>query len=272
MSVLRPAWCAGLALTVASAALMAAHARAADEAPDTSSGRWGYQDAPGVVPPARWGGLPDGMVCGHGHHQSPIALYTRGDHAARKIPILPITFNYRPTPLHLVDNGRFVSLWCDSASSASLGGAASTLVRIDLHSPSEHTLDDTQYPLELEFVHRGDGGAPAMIVSVFVKAGQKNATLEPLLKALPREGQESRPGGATIDPGALLPADHAYLDYVGSLTTPPCSEGVRWCVLRTPIEASQGQLGHYTSDPRLAHSSRPLNPGNERLVRMGSQP
>jgi carbonic anhydrase len=269
----RPVRGAGLALVLAGAALLIASASGlAGEAPDTSSARWGYQEAPGVVPPARGGGLPDGLICGRGHHQSPIALYTSGDHAARKIPILPVTFGYRPTPLHLVDNGRFVSVWCDSGSAVSLGGATSTLVRIDLHSPSEHTLDDTQYPLELEFVHRGDGGTPAMIVSVFVKAGQKNAALEPLLKAMPREGEESRPGGVTIDPGALLPQNHAYLDYIGSLTTPPCTEGVRWCVLRTPIEASQGQLDRYTSDPRLAHSSRPLSPGNERLVRMGSQP
>lgn len=244
----------------------------AGEAPDTTTTRWGYQDAPGVVAPEKWGGLPDGLICGRGHHQSPIALYTSGDHAARKVAILPIAFGYRATPVHLADNGRFVSLMCDSAGGVSLGGVATPLTRIDLHAPSEHTLDDTRYPMELELVHRGGGGAPALIISVFVRAGQKSAALDALLKALPRAGEESQPSGVTIDPAALLPDDRSYLDYVGSLTSPPCTEGVRWCVLRTPIEASQSQLDRYTSDPRLAHSSRPLVPGNERLVRTGSQP
>jgi len=245
---------------------------AAPAAPDTAA-RWGYDEAPGVVPPDRWGELPDGLACGHGHHQSPIALYTSGDQAARRVPIFPLVFMYRPVPLHLIDNGRFVSLACDSGGKVSLAGAEARIFRVDLHAPSEHTLDGTRFPMELEFVHRGGADGPAVIVSVFVRAGAKNAALEAILRALPSQrGGESEPAGIEIDPGALLPASRNYLDYRGSFTSPPCTEGVRWCVLRTPIEASQDQLDRYLGDPRLAHSSRPIMPTNDRPVRMGTQP
>jgi carbonic anhydrase len=261
---------AGLALMLA--VLMAPRLSLAATAPDSSAGEWGYAAEPGRVPPERWGELPDGYSCGRGHHQSPIALFTTGERAARRAPIPPLEFKYRPTALSVNDNGRFISVLCDSAGAVSLAGSDAALTRIDLHAPSEHSLDGQSFPMELEFVHKGTDG-PAMIVSVFVKAGQKNAAFDAILKALPKQpGRTSRPAGFPIDPNALLPADHAYLDYLGSFTSPPCTEGVRWCVLRSPIEIAQDQIDRYARDPRLAHSSRPQMPGNGRAVRIGALP
>jgi carbonic anhydrase len=127
--------------------------------------------------------------------------------------------------------------------------------------------------MELEFVHAGGADGPGTIVSVFVTPGQKNAALEAVLRALPKgPGATSSPSGVSFDPAALLPAKLTYIDYSGSFTSPPCTERVRWCVLRTPIQASQDQLDRYTRDPRLAHTARPLMPSNGRLVRMAASP
>jgi carbonic anhydrase len=153
-----------------------------------------------------------------------------------------------------------------------LASSDAALMRIDLHAPSEHSLDGQSFPMELEFVHKGTDG-PAMIVSVFVKAGKKNPAFDAILKALPKQpGRTNRPSGVAFDPDALVPADHAYLDYLGSFSSPPCTEGVRWCVLRSPIEIAQDQIDRYARDPRLAHSNRPQMPGNGRAVRIGAQP
>lgn len=261
-----------LALALMLGTLVAARPAVAATAPDSSAGEWGYAAEPGRLPPERWGELPDGYSCGRGHHQSPIALFTTGEHAARRAPIPTLDFKYRPTALSVDDNGRFISVLCDSAGAVSLASSDAALMRIDLHAPSEHSLDGQSFPMELEFVHKGTDG-PAMIVSVFVKAGKKNAAFDAILKALPKQpGRTNRPSGVAFDPNALVPADHAYLDYLGSFSSPPCTEGVRWCVLRSPIEIAQDQIDRYARDPRLAHSNRPQMPGNGRAVRIGAQP
>jgi carbonic anhydrase len=264
------AWVAALLMIGGSTPLLAAET----EAPaDSSATEWGYAGQPGVVPPERWGRLPDGQSCGRGHKQSPIALYTSGDGAARRAPILALLFAYRATALHVQDNGRFISVLCDSAGAVSLASEDHALLRVDVHAPSEHSLDGHAFPMELEFVHRGGTEGPALIVSVFVQPGQKNAALDGVIRALPKNpGGTSSPSGVSFDPSGLLPADHTYLDYLGSLSSPPCTEGVRWCVLRSAIEASQEQLDRYARDPRLAHSSRPVMPTNSRPVRIGGAP
>ena len=258
------------ALALVAASILPGAAVAA-EAPADTSGRWGYAEAPGQVPPARWSELKDGYAC-RGHHQSPIALYTTGEHAARRAPLPSLAFHYRPTPLVVDDNGRFISIRCDSAGIASLSSQDARLERVDIHTPSEHTLDGKSFPMELELVHHVPDG-PAMIVSVFVRPGRKSPAFDAILKALPKTpGATSRPSGASIDAAALLPADHSYLDYLGSLTTPPCTEGVRWCVMITPIEFSQDQIDRFGRDPRRARTNRPLMPDNGRAVRIGAVP
>ena len=279
MRVSPPAVAQGVARSLALAALVLGAApkplRAAHAAPaaDSTATEWGYTAEPGLVPPERWGRLPDGQLCGRGHHQSPIPLYTSGDDAARHAPIPPLLFSYRATPLQVLDNGRFISVLCDSAGAVSLAAEDHPLIRVDLHAPSEHSIDGRAFPMELEFVHRGGTDGPAMIVSGLVRAGQKNAALEGVIRALPKKpGATNRPSGAVFDPAVLLPGDHIYLDYLGSLSSPPCTEGVRWCVMRSAIEASQEQLDRYARDPRLAHSSRPIMPTNTRAVRIGGAP
>ena len=240
---------------------------------DTVAMRWGYQAQPDAVPPERWGELPDGANCARGHHQSPIALYTTGEAAARFAPIPPLAFAYRLSPLRVSDNGRLISVPCDSGGSVSLAGTDYALMRVDLHAPSEHTLDGRAFPMELQFVHRSGTEGVDLIVAVFLTSGQKNAALEAILRALPRQpGGSTRPSGVWFDPAALLPARHNYFDYQGSLSCPPCTEGVRWCVMRTPVEVSQDQLDRYLRDPRLAHSSRPILSTNGRAVRTAAEP
>ena len=240
---------------------------------NVSPSAWSYRDEPPALPPERWGEIPGCRTCSLGHHQSPIALFTTGDQAAHLAPISALTFAYRPTPLRVVDNLRFVSVLCDSGGTISLASIESSLIRMDVHAPSEHSMDGKQYPMELQFMHRSLSDGTLTLVSVFVTAGKKNDAFENLLHALPRQpGGTSNPSNVSFDASALVPGNHGYVDYVGSLTSPPCAENVRWCVLRTPIEVSQEQLARYTRDPRLAQTARPLMPANGRLVRMGAEP
>ena len=123
-----------------------------------------------------------------------------------------------------------------------------TLAQFHFHAPSEHTVDGTSYPLEVHLVHVDAAGKPAVVVGVFIRAGKENTALARAFQNLPaREGDKASPAGETIDAGALLPADRTFFTYTGSLTTPPCTEGITWYVLKAPIEMSPAQIAAYSS-------------------------
>ncbi|MGH3054228.1 MAG: hypothetical protein ACRDL7_04535, partial [Gaiellaceae bacterium] len=142
---------AALAITAAvlGAAPLQARGHGAPEAvSDSAAARWGYSPDNGLVPPEHWGELPGCALCARGHHQSPIALNTTGELSARPAPIAPLTFAYHQVPLSVLDNRRFISIVCDSAGVVSLVGTDTPLRRIDIHAPSEHSLDGKTFPLE----------------------------------------------------------------------------------------------------------------------------
>jgi carbonic anhydrase len=111
------------------------------------------------------------------------------------------------------------------------------LKKIQLHSPSEHTVGDNFYPLEIEFIHEEATGK-ILIVSVFANMGKMSPSLKPILDKL----AHNKNATITFDPAALLPEKHGYFSYTGSLTSPPCTEGVEWRVFKQPIEISKAQL------------------------------
>jgi carbonic anhydrase len=183
------------------------------------------------------------------------------------------TFGYRPSKISLVNNGHTVQAGYDPGSSIAEGGASYALAQFHFHAPSEHTLDGRSYPLEIHLVHLDGAGNPALVVGVFVKEGRENAALDRVFKSLPKhEGEKAEPAGATVDAAALLPADRAHFAYDGSLTTPPCSEGIRWRVMRQPIEMSASQIEAYRSLAHLGHTNRPVQSANGRVVRLIPQP
>jgi carbonic anhydrase len=153
-----------------------------------------------------------------------------------------------------------------TANSISFGGASYTLAQFHFHTPSEHTVDGKYYPLEIHFVNKDAAGHIA-VVGVLVRAGAENKLLAPLFSSLPAT---ATPAGThagqplQVDIAAVLPKAHDAYVYPGSLTTPPCTEGVRWIVLMQPIQMSSAQIQAFKNIFQDNH--RPLQKVNGREV------
>ena len=214
---------------------------------------WAYAGKDG---PAHWGG-----TCSAGKAQSPIAI-TSASAKSEKLP--PITIDYRPGPLHIIDNGHSIQVNVEKGSSISVGGDRYDLVQFHFHKPSEETIDGRRYAMVAHLVHKDSKGNLA-VIAVPLKAGAANPLIDTLWRNIPKEKErEESLHGVTISPGQLLPPNRAYFTYMGSLTTPPCSEGVRWFVLKTPSTISLEQL---TTFSRVYQANaRPVQPLKGRKV------
>lgn len=216
---------------------------------------WSYGGATG---PEHWGALdPAYSACALGRAQSPVEISEQ----ATGTPV-PIQFEYRPTAGEAINNGHSIQVNMPSGNRITQGERTYELVQFHFHAAAEHHIDAHVSPMELHLVHRSDDGSLA-VVGVLIERGDQNAALEPLFARLPAvEGRTA--AVPPIDIEALLPADRRHAEYMGSLTTPPCTEGVRWNVLRTPIQLSPEQIEAYL---RLYdHTARPLEPLNGRRI------
>jgi carbonic anhydrase len=247
---------------VAAAALLAGAAvltaGAAATGVDTAAHHWGYTGAGG---PEHWAQAdPAFATCGTGRRQSPIDI--RG---AERKALPAIEFAYRPTPLAVTDTGHSFQVNAASDSGGiSVGGEHYELVQFHFHRPSEEHLQGHAYAMVAHLVHKNGTGQLA-VVAVLIHAGEENAFLKPLFDHFPARGtaQASVPG-ATLDLGQFLPERHGYYTFEGSLTTPPCSEQVRWFVLKTAVTASKAQIGQFAA--RYPMNARPVQPLNDRTV------
>lgn len=222
---------------------------------------WSYT---GTYDPDRWGELPGYSLCSTGQRQTPIPLWNL---STLPLDLAPPSFNYSATPLSMVNNGHTVQFNYAPGSHITSLGTNYRLAQFHFHTPSEHTLDGVSYPLELHLVHVDSTGTPAVVVGLFVKRGARNTALGAAFDNLPQsEGDVSQPANATINAAHLLPSNTTHFRYEGSLTTPPCSEGIRWYVMRTPIEMSDAQIAAYQSLAGLNPSARPVQPVNGRGI------
>jgi carbonic anhydrase len=212
---------------------------------------WSYEGHGG---PEHWAELsPDFKTCAIGVQQTPIDL--KSSVAARLAPVAP---QFAEMPLRILNNGHTIQVSCAEGSHTELDGQRYDLVQFHFHHPSEHLLMGQAFPLEAHFVHKNADGGLA-VLGVFVKPGAASAGLQPIWDAMPPEEAEERTvDGTTVRPAELLPRDRAYFRYWGSLTTPPCSEGVLWTVFREPIEASDAQIGAFAKLFPL--NARPVQP------------
>ncbi len=153
-----------------------------------------------------------------------------------------------------------MSIPAAAARSATPGTSS---LQFHLHHPSEHLLAGRPFDMECHFVHRSSAGALA-VVGVFIKAGARNAALAPVFDAMPRHAGPEVRAQATVDPAAMLPREGGYFRYMGSLTTPPCSEGLTWTVFRQPIEASADQIRQFAA--LFPNNARPVQRTNRRFV------
>ena len=234
--------------------------------PAPTTPHWGYGAEHG---PAEWGKLcPEFATCGAGKNQSPI------DIAGAPSATMPaITTSYQPAELRIVhhehqadvvNNGHTVQVNYPRGSSLTADGQTFDLLQYHFHSPSEHTLEGKHFPMEMHLVHKSADGKLA-VLAAFVTEGDANAAFEPVWANLPKEkGVEVHLEKVQVDVGALLPKDRTTYRYEGSLTTPPCSEGVKWFVLANPVSLSKQQIEAFRAVIR--DNNRPTQPLNGRKV------
>lgn len=214
--------------------------------------------------PDQWGGLPGYGLCSTGQQQTPIPLWSL---TTLPLDLFAPSFHYLSTPLSMSNTGRTVEFAYAPGSYIRSLGTNYRLAQFHFHTPSEHTLDAVSYPLELHMVHVDANGAPAVVVGVFIKRGATNLALATAFNNLPQSaGSVSAPAGAFINAGDLLPRNRTHFRYAGSLTTPPCTEGIRWYVMQTPIEMSDAQIAAFQNLAGLNPSARPLQPLNGRSI------
>ena len=220
----------------ANAARRASHGKAASagHAAAHTATHWSYQGAAG---PQTWGGLkPEFTLCGAGQRQSPIDI--RGGLA---VDLDPVKFNYQATPFGVIDNGNTVQANVAAGNHIEVGGKRFELVQFHFHRPSEERIDGRQFEMSLHLVHK-DGQGRLAVVAVLMDKGEPQPAVQKVWNNLPLEKGEELSARAPLELAELLPTDRRYYTYMGSLTTPPCSEGVQWVVMREPVSMSPEQI------------------------------
>ena len=220
--------------------------------------RWTYQ---GEEDPEHWGDLDASFgACKLGRVQSPIDIRN-----AEKSDLDPVQFNYQVSPLKIIDNGHSILATYAPGSFITVGGHQYGLKQFHFHHPSEEKVDGKAFDMVVHLVH-ADADGKLAVVAVLLKVGSPNATIRTLWDNLPQEKNvASTPENITIDAGRLLPADHGYYTFEGSLTTPPCTEGVVWFVLKSPLSISADELDVFAKVYPL--NARPTQPLNSRIVK-----
>jgi carbonic anhydrase len=217
---------------------------------------WSYEGHGG---PPEWGEL-DGAyaACKLGHVQSPIDIRD-----AKTTDLPAIQFDYKPSALKVIDNGHTIQVNYAPGSSISVGGDHYQLVQFHFHKPSEEKIDGQSHAMVAHLVHKNAEGKLA-VVAVLLDQGAANPVIDTIWNNLPKEKEKETSVGANVDATGLLPDDRGYYTFQGSLTTPPCSENVRWFVLKTPTRISEAQIAAFGK--LYAMNARPTQPLNGRSI------
>ena len=217
---------------------------------------WGYDGHEG---PSHWGDLSnDYATCKTGKSQSPINIDT-----TTAVKLANIKFNYQASAIDVVNNGHTIQVNYAKGSILNVGGKNYKLLQFHFHSPSEHEVNGKPYDMVAHLVHQAADGQLG-VIGVLMKVGKTNPVIASIWNHLPKESGDHNKVDAILNVAELLPGNHSYYNYSGSLTTPPCSEGVNWMVMQTPIEVSADQVAAFTSI--FAKSVRPVQPNNGRTI------
>lgn len=232
-------------------------------------GSGGYEPSWSYTEQDSWGEITDDgvtvkppypyAVCGVGRAQSPVNL---ADAAQVKL-VNGLTILYRWAPLVVENNGHTIQV--DSPSGKLfIGNDEYKLLQYHFHAPSEHVIGQTKFPMEIHFVH-GAANGKAAVVGVLLKEGRDNPAFQSILDNAPETKYTTNTTGVSVNPRWLLPLRlNRFYTYAGSLTTPPCSEGINWYVLSDPVEASAAQIQQFQQ--LYSDNARHLQPLNERTV------
>jgi len=244
----------------AKAAAMAGHDAPAHAGDAHGSGHWSYSGATG---PEAWGKLQAEFgVCATGQRQSPINIE---DSNTLQGPAEPLLFNYTPSNGTVINNGHTVQVDVQGSNTLTVRGSNYALVQIHFHSPSEEQINFRNYAMVAHLVHKNAEGQLA-VVAVLLEPGQANAFIDTVWTYMPLDVNDRvRMPAGLFELKGLLPQDQRYYQFLGSLTTPPCTEGVLWMVLKQPVQISAAQLRLFQQ--LYPNNARPVQPVNNRPVR-----
>ena len=215
--------------------------------------------------PQHWGDLkPAFAACKEGKAQSPIdivraAIKPSGGHK-------PLTFSYAASSWKIIDTGHTIKVTPGGKQEVTIRGKAYRLVQLHFHAKSENKRNGKHYPMEMHLVHKSEQGELA-VVGVWIdgKAKKDHPEFAKIWARFPDEQyKETKVSRGEVNPGKLLPADLAYFNWPGSLTTPPCTEGVDWNMLQNPVHISPAQLKAFVA--KYDFNNRPVQPLNKRKV------
>lgn len=232
----------------------------APSAKHSSIPRDAHWDYLGVEGPEHWSMLtPKYMTCEAGRQQSPINI-TMADHGQQPETL---EFHYQTSELHELNNGHTIQVSHISECNVALNHHTYQLRQFHFHEPSEHHIEGKAFPMEMHLVHQDEGGH-ILVIAVMLTIGADEPVLGQLWQWLPKQiGQEvSLPLNLSI--AEILPKNTRHFSYSGSLTTPPCTEGVQWIVLEEPIHISQQDVDQFVQI--IGHNARPVQPLENRHI------
>jgi carbonic anhydrase len=224
---------------------------------------WTYERA------NRWSGLdPEYAACNIGKEQSPIDIRD-----AQKAELPPLRFEYKSGALkYVINNGHTNRVnYHDAPGTGNfliVGEQRYQLTQFHFHRPSEEYIHGTPYDTVVHLMHQTSDGKVAG-VAVLLKTGSANATVQQIWERMPKTEGQQEVAGVELNPAGLLPRAVGYYTYMGSQTAPPCTEGVTWFVLKTPVEISAGQVNAFAK--LYPHDVRPLQPLNGRVMNESRQ-
>lgn len=218
---------------------------------------WSYTGANG---PQAWARLsPDHALCGRGQRQSPIDIRDE-----LQVELEPIHFDYRPGAFRVIDTGHTIQVEPDAGSAIEVMGRRYLLRQFHFHHPAEEQIHGRSFDMNVHLVHADAEGRIA-IVAVLFKQGEDLPVLQSVWNNLPLEAGAPLAAPQPLDPREFLPTDPGYFTYMGSLTTPPCSEGVLWLVMRQPVQIAPAQLALFAR--MYPMNARPLQPLGDRRIK-----
>ncbi|QLG87542.1 carbonic anhydrase family protein [Chitinibacter bivalviorum] len=219
---------------------------------------WSYEGSTG---PNNWGNMkPEFATCKSGTQQSPINITETYSQSLDRLQ-----FSYQPSKLNIQNNGHTIQLNYDSGSFLTIGSDKYQLLQFHFHTPSEEAIGGKRYPMVAHLVHKNEAGQLAVVALLINQGKEDNPLFNQFWQKLPTEHKETRIfDDIQYNVANLLPGNQSYWTFMGSLTTPPCSEGVRWFVLKQPLQISAKQISRFKRE--FAMNARPLQSVFERAI------
>jgi carbonic anhydrase len=218
---------------------------------------WSYE---GQLGPANWSKInSEWSKCGTGNRQSPIDLRD-----GMKVDLEQIVFDYKPTSFSVIDNGHTIQVTMAGGNFITIMNRSFELLQFHFHRPSEERINGKGFEMVAHLVHRDAEGKLA-VVAVLLERGKAQSVIQTVWNNLPLEKNDTVTPSVVLDVNDLLPARRDYFTYMGSLTTPPCSEGVLWLVMKEPVQASPQQMALFSRLYPL--NARPIQASSGRVIK-----